>query len=343
MAKLIEKIRLFFLDSSLFFIVVIVFAMSFVGYVILFYHLDNQNLSEVDVIYFTFVIASTVGFGDISPQTQAMRLITIPFIAISGVFWTITIGTAISKFSEYREKRKGGMLKVHSKVDLLIVGFPVGGKKVKRLVSQLRADSRYSDKKIVLITDKITERAVWMDELNIEFVYGKGEDEETLERANIKNTDKAIVLAENQNDENSDKDTAYSLTLIETINLDVFSIAEKVRESDTIFKGTNADYVVDVLSADLLAQEILDPGAIALYNTMFNNKTHGTQYNLIYSGKDITWREIKEYLDQFELILLGYYYNGEYVTIPKNSEEITKGTIIKYIADEKLDFGEFEL
>lgn len=60
-------------------LVIITFVVIAVG--TLFYHLV-EGLSWVDALYFTMITLTTVGYGDISPQTTAGKLFTIVYILV---------------------------------------------------------------------------------------------------------------------------------------------------------------------------------------------------------------------------------------------------------------------
>lgn len=57
-----------------------------------------------DLVYFSFVTLTTIGYGDISPITQLAQRITILFGLIGNFYSTIIIGIIISKFLSNRRK-----------------------------------------------------------------------------------------------------------------------------------------------------------------------------------------------------------------------------------------------
>ena len=59
----------------------------------------NEGAKKVnDLIYFSFITLTTIGYGDISPVTQLAQRVTILFGLIGNFYSTIVIGIIISKF-----------------------------------------------------------------------------------------------------------------------------------------------------------------------------------------------------------------------------------------------------
>lgn len=64
---------------------------------------SNPAATYIDLVYFSSILQTTVGFGDITPQTHYTKLITALF-GIAGQFYTVVlVGILISKFSARQE------------------------------------------------------------------------------------------------------------------------------------------------------------------------------------------------------------------------------------------------
>jgi voltage-gated potassium channel len=108
-------------------------------------HRDNsKQISDLfDAFYFTIVTVSTVGFGDISPQTSGGRLVAMGMI-FSGLgvlsFFTSIIVSALSeKIQELRDQ------KIHSELNrynnfVIICGF---GRVGQHIATQLEKDQQH--------------------------------------------------------------------------------------------------------------------------------------------------------------------------------------------------------
>jgi hypothetical protein len=57
---------------------------------------NNPGLDEI--IYYSFVTYTTIGFGDISPVSPAARVVAIAFGLIGQLYLTIIIAFIVGKF-----------------------------------------------------------------------------------------------------------------------------------------------------------------------------------------------------------------------------------------------------
>ncbi|PWN70582.1 Ion transport 2 domain protein [Chryseobacterium phosphatilyticum] len=61
--------------------------------------LSSPALTFIDLVYFCSITFTSIGFGDITPNTHVTKLITA-FVGIAGQFYTVVlVGILISKFS----------------------------------------------------------------------------------------------------------------------------------------------------------------------------------------------------------------------------------------------------
>jgi len=290
-----------------------------------------EGFNTLDTFYYLITTATTVGYGDLSPKTETGKILAIIYMIVSISSLGILIGVVGDKLLKFGEKIKKGKIMINSKVDLLIVGYP-SEEKIKNLVSQLRKDKTFKNKKIVLISNKIEERPLWFVDFEIAFIYGLGSDVEVLNSANINDTELALVLAQDSEDISSDDFSSSTISVIESLNPSVKTIVEKVRKSDILFTTANADIITNVTSANILSQEILDEGAIEFEKAIFDNDIEGTQYNEKYLGEDISWKNIA-----FKYIIDGKIPEGfknndmeNFNFLPSPNEVIKKGATIKY-------------
>ena len=65
----------------------------------------NEGREAVhDLVYFSFITLTTIGYGDISPVSQIAQRITVLFGLLGNFYSTIVIGIIISKFLANRNK-----------------------------------------------------------------------------------------------------------------------------------------------------------------------------------------------------------------------------------------------
>lgn len=217
------------------------------------------------------------------------------------------------------------------KVNLIIAGYP-GEEKVKNIVAELRNDPRYKAAQIVCVNNRIDEKPRWMTALEVEFVKGVVSDSKTLEMAGVRSAETALILANDPSTVESDDHTTSICAVIERVNPSVRTIIEKVRQDEMIFEVVNADTIVSVASPSVLAQEVLDPGAIELQNAIFSTHTRGTQFNYVYTGTAKPWSVLAVAILEKDAIPEGFRNPDEahFNLLPARGDMIESGALIKY-------------
>jgi len=298
-----------------------------------------ENYSVVDTYYYIITTATTVGYGDLSPQSSLGKVLVTFYMIFSIAVLGIFLGKVADFIIELNTKKLKGLIAVKKDVDLLIVGY-AGSEKMSELVNELRDDERFKDSTIVNVNNILDEKEHWMDEYEVTFIKGLASDKNILEKANIHTVKKVLILANNPNKIESDDFSTSACAVIKQINPKAEVIIEKVRRDYTLFDTVKADTVVDVTTPNILAQEILDSGAIELNNAIFSNDTEGTQYNFKYEDKNTTWKDIAIKVLELEAIAEGFKNpkQKKFNLIPSLNDEVIKGALIKYRAKKMIVF-----
>lgn len=304
------------------------------------FNLIMVSIEKIDLLsafYFSFVTATTVGYGDISPSTPAGRWITVLYMLVSIGALGTAIGVTTTKLTEILSRKKQGMVKVNEKLDLLIIGYP-NETKVKNIVQEFRLDPRYAHTTIAVVTDKLEQRASWMVTEDVFFVKGLASKKEILERANVASAKRVLVLAEDPLNEVSDEYSSSAVIMSERLNPDAYTVAEKVREDGYLFEVAECDQVISVSRAGELVQEIQDPGAIEFAECIFSNQSTGNQYNGLLK-KDMRWKEIAIALLEENATGIGYKnpQDTKFCFTPNKEDRILAEAIVKYIANHPIN------
>ncbi|MEF8820186.1 MAG: NAD-binding protein [Haloferacaceae archaeon] len=145
--------------------------------------------SLTDAFYFTVVTGSTVGYGDITPQSEVARLFGVSVLLVNVAAFAVALGVLLTPAIEARLARALGRM---SEQDLerldrhvLVLGY---GELTEPVLDELAAE-RY----LVVAPE---ERARVLREQDLPVLAGDPSDEETLERAGVARA-RAAVAATN--------------------------------------------------------------------------------------------------------------------------------------------------
>lgn len=158
---------------------------------------DNE-LSFSDVVYFSLITVSTVGYGDIVPVTKRARVIDALLVTPIRLFiWLIFLGTAyqlvIQRFVEDLRMRA---LQAKLQDHIVICGFGHSG---RCAAGELAA--RGVDKRQVLIVDADQQKVEQAAERGFIGVLGDAAREETLRRAMV-HTARVLFVCTDRDDTN---------------------------------------------------------------------------------------------------------------------------------------------
>jgi len=185
------------------------------------------------------------------------------------------------------------------------------------IVRQLHDESVHHKSPIIVITDnpetipKTTDRAY----RGLLMISGDPANKEILKRADVKHAKTVIVLADEEDPENSDSKSILIVLAVESINPNVHIIVELMKSnSEMFFQYTHVDEIVclEQLAEKLLAQSALTPGLSQVYMDLL---TQSADTNEIYQEQvpstliGVSYRQAEETIikiDEKDIILIGF-------------------------------------
>jgi voltage-gated potassium channel len=253
-----NSIKLFVdvLNSKRFELITLLIFMGFLVFIAsigLYLFENEQNIGQVqhlhDAFYWAIVTISTVGYGDITPQTIGGRLIAIALI-ISGLgalsfFTSIIVAAFNDKMHLLRENRNYAELDRYDEF-VIICGF---GRVGQEIAKQLKKDETH-----FIVIDKNETHIKQANQHNILAIQDDASQNEVLLKAGIHRGAIAILCTTG-----NDVSNVYITLSSRYLNPDI-RIISRANSSENIkkLKQAGADYVIQPFeTAGLLAAEYL--------------------------------------------------------------------------------------
>jgi len=237
----------------------------------------EPNTTMANAFWWSIVTLTTVGYGDITPTTIAGRLIGILImffgIGILGLF-TATIA---SFFVERKLKEERGMSKFEFENHIVICEWNF---RAKEILNELRSDSRMETTPVILIAD--IERKP-LDDNFLHFIQG-GVTEENLRRANFEKAKTVVILGDDRLDDYArDAKVILSTLTVESINADVYTIAELVDGNNVRHcQRAHADEIIvgSEFSSKLISRATRDHGISKVLSELLSSQYGNDLYKI---------------------------------------------------------------
>ncbi len=205
---------------------------------------EAQGASYWDGFYWTVTTISTIGYGDIVPQTFWARILFF-FVVFAGIG---TFATALTEIATYFMEQKllqmRGLHRARMKQHAIVVGFD---ESTEELVRQLR------DRDLeVIVVDKDLDAAA-LHQKGIQAISGDPHSSDTLERAGIRTAEALVLPAA------GDEGAVMVALKAKQMNPDVRVVATCTRREDfDIMRQAHIDVVVPMarLLGEVLAEAV---------------------------------------------------------------------------------------
>jgi voltage-gated potassium channel len=208
-----------------------------------------QIESVTDAFYYTIVTASTVGYGDITPEGEQATLFSISLVVLGTVSFAVALGSVLGPAIEARFARALGTM-TDTEYDLLedhivVLGY---GELTEPLLEELQDDCEF-----VVVVDDI-ETARRLRERDIHVYVGNPSDDQPLEDVAIAQSRGVIVAT------NNDAEDALAILTARELNPDARIVAGATsRDNVEKLRRAGADTVLSpaVIGGRLLVRSAL--------------------------------------------------------------------------------------
>ena len=302
----------------------------------IFLYLANEHdltHSISNFIYYLFVTASTVGYGDMSPSTDMGKWVVALFIIPGGLgLFAIVIGRVASTFILYWKRGLLGKRRIKVKQHILILGW--NEKRTLHLIKMLQHEEK-GYRPIVLCSRHEIENPLPGE---IEFVkVSNFTDHTDMSKACVNNASCIII-------DNGEDDITFTAALFcahqnEQAHILVYFQDESL---SNLLKMhcPNAECIPSV-AVEMLAKSAVDPGSSELHHELLSTHEGMTQYSVYYpiNSDNICFEQLFSYFKQeYDAILIAVDKGkGMGVEVnPKLDSQISSGDKLFYIADERV-------
>jgi voltage-gated potassium channel len=271
-------------------------------------------------MWWAIVTMTTVGYGDIVPQTGMGRAIAA-FVMLSGMGVLSLFTAAVStRVITNRLKEGRGLKKLNLKNHIAILGWNPAGLEI---ISAIRESMIRENRSLVLVSQLDPDQAEAIinrfADLQIKFVSGDCTDDEVLHRANIGAAYAAIIIPDESypNHPKSDERTILATLSVKAIEPKVKVIAHILdSQNEAHMHRANADRVVisDRYSGFLLGAHVTSPGIPEMLDSLLTGSAgvHLARRKLPNSlvGKSFAAASA-HFLEQENLVLIGFIHEEE--------------------------------
>lgn len=307
----------------------------------------DRKLSLFDSWWLSYVTMTTVGYGDLYPTSMAGRILSVFVTMTGGIGVVAYIATFLATtFIEWDNRRLKGLAKVDEHDHFLIVNCP-NEDKILTIVEEIRLDKLMKDIPIVLVTDSLEECPQPFVELD-DFYFVKGNPllHRVLEQANAPLAQRAIILARDTKDPNSDGiTTQIALTLGEmcrSFERTIHTVAEAVSR-DSIeplhAAGVKSVICLEKIISPVLVQALLNPGVVETSEILSTHREGGQFYvGAISHLEGQTYADIREFfqeMDELRIIPIAIIRDGKPMINPEGKTPIRDGDRLLYISEER--------
>ena len=287
--------------------------------------------SILTMLYYNIVTASTVGYGDFSPQTPMGKLLTIIYIPVAISLFAAFLSMIGSLIYKQLHRRDQGEASISHDVDYLIIGGY--REKVEELLLTLIGEG----KRVILINQLYETLPLLYKQEGVLWIKGDGVSSKVLEMIDHQRVAQYVVLSSQPTEASSDMLTIYTIEKLLYYAQNKSITAEVVKRTSIYPQASSIRYI-SVAKATLIAQELLEKSCLVPLERLLENKEEINQYNLL-SPKTLTWEELKISYKEQDMAAIGYWCEEKalWSFFPDDASQIEAGVKIKVISSSNND------
>lgn len=244
---------------------VVLFVVTWAG-MSFFEPLSSPLRSFFNYLWFYVVTITTVGYGDISPESVGGKLIGIFLIVVGIILFGSVIGFISSSVIYTLDKIKRGQMQLHESGHLIIIGYHL--EKTQQLVEHLLADKHQENNALVLCHTAEQCKTNPLPKL-IKTVCNSEGWLDTFQRACLPKAKRIIVDLEN---DLKAVELCVRINVMKNPEAHVVVALRHLPTKEDVLAMINPTFeCVDSDNTSMITQACQDPGVSRLFATLLNN------------------------------------------------------------------------
>ncbi|WP_347549019.1 potassium channel family protein [Pseudalkalibacillus hwajinpoensis] len=294
-------------------IVLILIAMGFVMHTV-----EPKVFPSVfEGIWFAIVTASTIGYGDVSPETTAGKALAMVYIMFGAGFMTFYMARLASTFVMTQGALGRGERRYDRSNHVVVVGWNSRSRHtIKALLSN------QPERSVVLIDNSLTENPLQKE--GIHFIKGSPGEDSTLRSANVRDAQTVLITADQYKSEiEVDMQSILTLLTIKGINPSVYTIVEILSPEQIVnAKRAGADEIIESahLLSTVMTNSVFSHG---LSTTLLEMLTHLKPNQLDFMSaetfSEVSFCDVAQRLNEKDILMIGVKRGNDLVMNPSPS------------------------
>lgn len=299
----------------------------------------GRDLSWSDSLWWAIVTMTTVGYGEIVPDTAAARfLVGVPIMIFGIGVLGYLFSVVASGFVDARNRRLKGLGKMECKGHIVLVHTQSIGRIVD-VVKQLQSLPKTAKAPIVVLGNRIESLPPELSDLGVDFVHGSPVAEDSFVRAGISEARAAIVLALMPGKPESDIRSVAAVVALKAARRDLYVVAECIDPANVGLlekSGADATVCTAALTSALLTQEVSDAGVQGIMQSLVTAKTGQHMFVVAIEGDgERMFSDVRDRLRDAGSLTLGIERDGAPVFNPGDGYALKVGDRAICIAAER--------
>lgn len=285
--------------------------------------------------YYYMTTATTIGYGDLSPQTPLGRVV-VAFLMMPGavaLFAAVLTKSGTSLAAYWRRHTVGKMSYDDMKGHTILVGWR--GKESERLVQLLLSDTATDDEGVVLVAEGLAENP---QPGAIRYVATSSyADSPTYSRAAIAGAQRIII-----NPPTDDQTLAAVLAVMaHKPKAHVVAHFESASAMSLVCSHYPAVECTRPMSAEVIARAAQDPGSSSLTHDLLSAEVGATQFSLSVppDASPVSFASLSERFRAHDAMLIGFRGPGQpsIAINPPLDTPVPPGAAVYYFAVQRVD------